>query len=172
MILRVLFKTSNYLELMAKIVCIICLSLMTIIMGSEVIARNLFHHSITWASEMTTNFLGTWFIFIGASVPLKKGQLVSIQFIKSKVPEKASDIITILLEVMTLVFLAYVIRYGIVLTRLAMPQPSPALMWPFGYSYLGIVVGCCFMFYQTLSLILKQIFIKNNGQINKERLGI
>jgi TRAP-type C4-dicarboxylate transport system permease small subunit len=153
MILRILFKISDFLDLFAKGVSLVFLSLMTTIMVAEVIWRNLFM-SITWSEEVTTTFLGTWFVFIGASVPLRRGQLVSIQFIRSKLPEKVSRIAVVSGELMILAFLAVGVKYGFDLVNLAMTQPSPSLMFPMGYAYLGIPVGCSIMFYQTVMLML------------------
>ncbi len=154
MILKILFKLSDFLNIFAKGLSGICLSLMIIIMISEVIWRNLFM-SITWSEEVTATFLGTWFIFVGASVPLKAGQLISIQFIKSHLPREVATTVTIAGGLMTLIFLSLVITYGFNLVKITISQPSPALMWPMGYAYMAVPVGCIIMFYQTLILMLQ-----------------
>jgi len=56
---------------------------------------------------------------------------------------------------MTLTFLLVPIRYGIDLVKLTLNQPSPSLMWPVGYAYLAIPVGCSIMFYQTFILMIQ-----------------
>ena len=154
MVLKILFRISDFLNLFAKGFSGICLGLMIIIMIAEVIWRNSFM-SITWSEEVTATFLGTWFIFVGASVPLKGGQLIGVQFIKSRLPMKVAITVTIAGGLMTLIFLSLVTKYGFNLVKITMSQPSPALMWPMGYAYLAVPVGCLIMFYQTLILMLQ-----------------
>lgn len=154
MLIKLLLKLSDYLNIFAKALSGIFLALMIMIMISEVIWRNLFM-SITWSEETTATFLGTWFIFVGASVPLKAGQLISVQFIKSRLPRKIAAGVTIAGGLMTLIFLLLVIKYGFDFVKLTMTQPSPALMWPMGYAYLSIPVGGIIMFYQTLILMIQ-----------------
>lgn len=155
MILKILFKLSDFLNIFAKGVSLICLSLMTATMILEVIWRNLFM-SLTWSEEFAVTFLGTWFVFVGAAVPLKAGQMISIQFIKSILPQKVAPSVTIAGELMILFFLILIIKYGYDLVKLTMPQPSPALMYPIGYAYLAIPIGCIIMFYQTVILMLQR----------------
>lgn len=154
MILKILLKVGDFLDIFAKGVSIICLSVMAITMILEVIMRNLFT-SIIGSEEIATTFFGTWLIFVGAAVPLKAGQMVSIRFIKSILPRKIATTVTIIGEIMILIFLFVIIRHGFHLMKLTMPEPSPALGYPMGYAYLAVPVGCIIMFYQTVILMIE-----------------
>ena len=155
MVLRILIRMSDGLDVFAKAVSLVFLSVITMITIAEVIWRTFFM-SITWSEEVSTTFLGKWFIFIGAAVPLKKGQLVSIQFIQSILPQQIAKVVTFAGELMILCFLFVGIKYGFDLVSLTMTQPSPALMRPMGYAYLGIPVGCAIMFFQTVVLMIRR----------------
>jgi TRAP-type transport system small permease protein len=162
MMLRIFFRIGDWLNLFARAVSFICLCLMTIIMISEVIWRNLFS-SLIWAEEVAATFLGTWFIFIGASVALREGQLICVQVVRSLLPGQIGKVITYAGELMALIFLAVVIIYGFDLTKLAISQPSPALMYPMAYAYLAIPVGSILMFYQILVLMFRGKAISGGG---------
>lgn len=154
-VLGFLVRISDGLDLFAKGVSLVFLSLITLITITEVLWRTFFM-SLTWSEEVSTTFLGTWFVFIGAAVPLKRAQLVSIQLVETRLPMKMASLVTLAGQLLIMTFLLVGVRYGFELVGLAMTQPSPSLMYPMGYAYLGIPIGCAIMFYQTLILMLRK----------------
>ena len=142
----ILMKIGGALDKFAKAVAFICLCAMAIIMICEVVARNLFM-SITWSEEIVATFLGSWFVFVGATVPLRAGQMVSMSFVLDRLPRRAAHGVIVLGDVLILVFLGVVVKFGITLSAMTMSQPSPALMFPMGFAYMSIPVGCAIMFY-------------------------
>jgi len=153
MFLQMFFKIGDSLNLFAKAVSSTLLCLMTMTMILEVIWRNIFM-SLTWSEEAATTFFGTWFIFLGGSVALRASQLISIDFVVSLLPKRIGRVVITIGELMTVVFLIVVILNGIEMVALTLEQPSPALMIPMGYAYLAIPVGCFFMLYQTIVVML------------------
>jgi TRAP-type transport system small permease protein len=153
--LGLLFKISDGLDFFAKGVSLVFLSLITAVTIAEVLCRTFFS-SLTWSEEVTTTFLGTWFIFIGVAVPLKRAQLVSIQLVESRLPARMASVVTSIGQILIMFFLLVGVKYGLDLVALAINQPSPTLMYPMGYAYLGIPVGCMVMLYQTLILMVRK----------------
>jgi len=147
-------RISNSLNRAAEAFIIVDLAAMTVIVIADVVARSTVA-SLVWSEELGVRFLGTWFVFIGASVAFKRGQLVSIKFLVTKLSRRVEFWIQRIAGVLIASFIAMVLYFGIDLALFNFIQPSPIMGVPMGYAYLGVPVGSALMLVHALALVLE-----------------
>lgn len=140
-----------------SLVPIYCLYIITIIMFYQVISRYFFHYSIRWIEELS-RYLTICMVFFGGIFALKSDQLVRIKIIYDMFPKKYQKNITILINLLILVFLIIITYYGFQLSYLNIVrgQLSPALKIPLGLVYIIIPFSGIFMIIFTVYELFKK----------------
>lgn len=107
-------------------------------------ARSL-HHPVIWAVDAAT-FLFAWCVFLSADIAMRNDKLVSIDVLTSRLPEKARFYLKLFNYIIIILFLAFLIWYGLSLcytSRFVAFQGIP------GFSYtwvaLSVPVGSALM---------------------------
>jgi len=119
----------------------------------QVISRYVFKSPLFWTEE-TARYLLVWISFLGATTALKRNMHVAVNFLLNLFPEKTKSKIGLLGKIFILVFLAYTIRGGIILSRINLHQLSPALRIPMFWPYMVIPLSATIMFIHTLTSII------------------
>ena len=109
-------------------------------------------YPLGWAMD-TSTFLFAWAVFFSADVTMRKDRHVNVEILVNKFPKKIQNYLTLLNYIIIVVFLSFLIIYGIKLcfiTRFRAFQGIP------GFSYtwvtLSIPVGCASLL---LTILLK-----------------
>jgi TRAP-type C4-dicarboxylate transport system permease small subunit len=105
-----------------------------------VITRYITAQPATWAGEVAA-IAFAWSIFIGSSAALKRGMHVSIDMLVIVLPPPARRVVTIVGDVIVLIFLAIGLGLAIEFTAEAWDNPSSVLRIPMSTIYLSVVVG-------------------------------
>lgn len=112
-----------------------------------------------WTEELAT-FLMIWVGMLGASVALKRGSHLGIDYLVSKFSLR-SRLIT---EVFTFSFIGLFSLFGMFLggvylvsRTFELGQTSPALGLPFGYVYLAVPISGFFLVLYSLELLIERI---------------
>jgi len=99
-------------------------------------------YPIRWAMDFST-FLFAWAVFFSADVAMRKDRHVNVEILVNKLPKKVQNYLALLNYAIIIVFLVFLIVYGIKLcyiTRFRAFQGIP------GFSYtwvtLSVPVGC------------------------------
>lgn len=148
---------SDTVDRIAQILIQFALAAIVLLVLAEVIARNVVGTSFTWVEEVSMTFVGTWFVFIGASHALRAGMLISFDFLLQRMSHGLATAAFVISQLAIMVFLVIVIVYGMQLGLATMRQPSPALQLPMGIAYTGIVAGCALMALHTVTGIINRI---------------
>jgi len=121
-------------------------------------------YPIGWAMD-TSTFLFAWAVFFSADIAMRKNRHVSVEILVNRLPKKIQSYIALLNYVIIVVFLGFLIIYGIKLcfiTRFRAYQGIP------GFSYtwvtLSIPVGC--------TSLLITILLKMWNLIKSEKIPI
>ena len=121
-------------------------------------------YPIRWAMD-TSTFLFAWAVFFSADIAMRKNRHVSVEILVNRLPKKIQNYIALLNYVIIVIFLAFLIIYGIKLcfiTRFRAYQGIP------GFSYtwvtLSIPVGC--------TSLLITILLKMWNLIKSEKIQI
>ncbi|MDD3656757.1 MAG: TRAP transporter small permease [Atribacterota bacterium] len=121
-------------------------------------------YPIRWAMDAST-FLFAWAVFFSADITMRKDRHVNVEILVNRFPDKIKNYLTLLNYIIIIVFLFFLIVYGIKLcfiTRFRAFQGIP------GFSYtwvtLSIPIGC--------TSLLLTILLKIEHLIKSEKLQI
>ena len=122
---KILKFLNDYLE---ETICIILMSVMTIIIFIQVIMRYVMHNSLSWSEELA-RYCFVWLIYIGVAYGCKLMKHIKIDAALKLFPEKVRPYITIVGELLVLAFAAYIVVTGVELTykQWLFGKVSPAL---------------------------------------------
>ena len=111
----------------------------------NVVARYIFHSSLTWAGELTI-YLFLWSAFFGAVYCFKHDAHISISLLTDRVQPKYAKILMLLSNTLTLIFLMAVSWYGFEYLQLVieLEERSIDLDIPMWIPYLAIPVSFAF----------------------------
>jgi len=150
---------SKAIQWGSEIVVTYLMMAMSLIVFVEVISRYFLHFSLTWSSELA-RFLLMWVVFIGASLALKRGELVSIMFFANLFPPTLTRLINIGLHVLIFFFLFTGLWHGGIFLRFLVEsgQISPGLRIPMWWLYSSFSIGFLLMMLHTLSILGQLVF--------------
>jgi len=147
-------KVSRTSERIVQFTLVGMVGVMTVIIILQVFMRYLFLFSLSWSEEVA-RYLMIWGSFLGASLALKYGFHIGVEFVINRIPEKMRGWINLTAKLGMLLFLIYFTIGGFRLSWAVRDQDSPALLFSMAYAYLSAPVGGVFMIIQLLSLLVE-----------------
>ena len=147
-------KVSRTSERIVQFTLVGMVGVMTVIIILQVFMRYLFLFSLSWSEEVA-RYLMIWVSFLGASLALKYGFHIGVEFVINRIPEKMRGWINLTAKLGVLFFLIYFTIGGFRLSWAVRDQDSPALLFSMAYAYLSAPVGGVFMIIQLLSLLVE-----------------
>jgi TRAP-type C4-dicarboxylate transport system permease small subunit len=147
-------KVSRTSERIVQFTLVGMVGVMTVIIILQVFMRYLFLFSLSWSEEVA-RYLMIWGSFLGASLALKYGFHIGVEFVINRIPEKMRGWINLTAKLGVLFFLIYFTIGGFRLSWAVRDQDSPALLFSMAYAYLSAPVGGVFMIIQLLSLLVE-----------------
>jgi TRAP-type C4-dicarboxylate transport system permease small subunit len=147
-------KVSRTSERIVQYTLVGMVAIMTVIIILQVFMRYLFLYSLSWSEEVA-RYLMIWVSFLGASLALKYGFHIGVEFIINRIPEKMRGWINLTAKLGVLLFLIYFTIGGFRVSWAVRDQDSPALLFSMAYAYLSAPVGGVFMIIQLLSLLVE-----------------
>jgi len=146
-----LTKVYNIIGRVEQLISGFFLTVMVLIIFTAGFGRTI-GFPIRWAMDMST-FLFAWAVFFSADIAMRNNRHVSVDTFVSRLPKKLQNYIVLLNYIMIVIFLVFLIRYGILLcyiTRFRAFQGIP------GFSYtwvtLSMPVGSTFLL---MTILLK-----------------
>jgi len=121
----------------------------------NVVARYVFHSSLTWAGELTV-YLFLWSVFFGAAYCFKEDAHISVTVLLDRVNPKIAKILMIVSHIVTLIFLIAVSWYGYEYLQLVieLDERSIDLDIPMWIPYLAIPVSFAFAGYRVAQKLI------------------
>lgn len=122
----------------------------------QVVSRYVLNSPIGWTEELS-RFAAVWMTFIGASVALRQGELVALEFLTSRLTGLSKRVALVLAHGCAIFFTVVLIKYGfkLFLFTLETQQKTPALQVPIAYAYLSLPVGGIAMLIQEALIVLE-----------------
>lgn len=139
----------------------ILLMTMTLIIFLQVVARYVFHNSLSWSEEIG-RYLFVWITFIGAALAIPRKAHVSLDSFVKKLPPKAQNFFHLFSYLIMLFFGFIIIKAGIPMLNLGKKQVSAALQLPMIYIYLIIPFSGAIMVYYLLKDIADHLRFKGD----------
>lgn len=164
-------RSTRFLDYLEKIIMTIIgvmLMIMTASIFYQVILRYIFDAANVWAEELT-RYLFVWITFLGASVAIRRSRHLTIEFFINLLGKRAKAILQIIIYTFTLIFLAVVLKNGIVLVLRTTNTLSAGMMIPMAIPYAAIPAGAFLMILYSIELILKQLAIVKNYDVCKQK---
>lgn len=145
---------SDGVDKVVRLFMQLSLAIIVLLVLAEVFARNVLDSPLFWIEEVAVTYLGTWFVFVGASHAMKIGMLISVELLRERLPPKAAALVFVAAQAAIVLFLIVIIVYGTRLTAMTLDQRSPALQLPVGLAYFGIVAGCAVMLLHSCAAVV------------------
>ncbi|HSD39291.1 MAG TPA: TRAP transporter small permease [Rhodocyclaceae bacterium] len=116
------------------------LALMVVMVFGNVVLRYVFNSSIL-SSEEVSRFLFVWVVFVGSVLALKDNAHLGVHMVTEKLPMKAQRVCKFLGDLMTFLCCLMMIWGTWKLVVMNLHNAAPVTGMPYGYVYIGGVVG-------------------------------
>jgi len=147
-------KVSHIAEKVVQYTLVGMVAIMTVIIIIQVFMRYIFLYSLSWSEEVA-RYLMIWVSFLGASLALKYGFHIGVEFVITRIPEKMRAWVNLVAKLAILIFLIFFTIGGFRVSWAVRDQDSPALLFSMAYAYLSAPVGGFFMIIQLLHLLVE-----------------
>lgn len=129
------------------------LAVMTVLVVWQVGARYIMKAPIPW-TEQLSKYLFIWLVLVNSAYIFGRKEHMSITFFKEKLPEKMQSVVNYLLEIVVLIFAAFVLVWGgYMALKIGIPQKDAALNISMGYVYAALPLsGLLTIFYSVCNL--------------------
>jgi TRAP-type C4-dicarboxylate transport system permease small subunit len=158
---HILGQVSHFLNQFALQLCVYLAALDLAVVMLEVISRSA-GAAIVWTEELS-RWLLVWMTFIGGSIVLKERGHVQLEFFISLFPNRVKKIITLVSDLLVLVFLFFFTVLAWENTLQSMSVRGDIIIVPLFYPKLGMVFGGFLMIVYAVLGILKP-FLKKDIQ--------
>lgn len=154
-------------------VCEISLVALVLMVGFEVLSRNLFGLSFSGV-EILSGYVLVLLTFLGGSVALRAGSVYRMQFVEGNFHPFLASILAILVHLVAIIFLSLIVYYSskLVLSSFARGVTSQAnasiKLW---WLQVVIPVGCSTMIMILISGLIKKSQLVKARLLSKRRPG-
>jgi TRAP-type C4-dicarboxylate transport system permease small subunit len=104
--IKLLIRLNGYLAAVEKVLVTVLTGLIALILMCQVVLRYVFSRPLFWAEEACVELM-VFMSLIGFSLLLDKKQMISIEFIAERFPQKIRQGLSLILQVISLVTIAY-----------------------------------------------------------------
>ncbi|HBT47612.1 MAG TPA: TRAP transporter small permease [Peptococcaceae bacterium] len=118
--------------------------LMVVVIFVQVIARYVFHNSLSWSEEIG-RYLFIWITFLGAVIGVKERLHVGVDVAVKAMPAGVQRILVLVGNLLMIVFVVYMLQGSFKLLDLGRNQVSPATSIPMLYPYLILPLASILM---------------------------
>jgi TRAP-type C4-dicarboxylate transport system permease small subunit len=142
---------------LAKILCVVLFTLLVGIVGVSVLFRYVLIIPMVWA-EQAACYISIWIAFIAASLAFRRRAHIGLDILVNAMSAGAAGFIRMVSNVLVIVFLIFMIYWGIKHCFEVRTQMSPvvfgiSMTWP----YLAIPIGGIFMLIQEMHIVLNDM---------------
>ena len=155
MLVHGIHKLSDILDKLMEVVIVFMLGAMVVITGAQIVFR-IFFTSLAW-SEEATRYLLIWSTLLGAGCVYKHAGHISITLLQDLLPEKAKDVIQILIHGLCILLFALIVFYGIKYFGKQGKQLSATMRLPMKYVYTSIPLGAGIMIVHGVDAVLQHL---------------
>lgn len=153
-------KLTKHIQMALKVLCAVVICSLTVILGLQIIKRNVLLSSFTWAEELSTISM-VWITFLGAALATINNQHTRIDFFIRKLPDKVYHSILVFDNTLCIAFCCILIKYSWRAIGKNLNNLTPALKLPISVNYAGLFLGCVLMvLFFVLRTVLEVMYLK------------
>lgn len=151
-----------------EIIAGICLTIMSILAFTNVLARYFFHASFSFSDEITT-YLFVLLSLIGASIAAKRHEHLGFTVIEDLVPPTVKKILNFISYLMAVIFTSIIFYYGILMvtSQYTLGQKTAGMQWPEWIFGSFVPIGSFFVLIRFLQILIHIISGKNRKDERK-----
>lgn len=148
-------------ENIEKVLCAICLALMSAIIVAQVFFRYVLNNSLSWSEEVA-RYLFVWMVYLGISLGVKTDKHICVDAVYTIIPKGLKKGYAIVGYFLFLIFAVAIVYYGIAVVgmQISTGQLSPATGIPMQYVYAAPVVGMILTVIRLVQKILQTAKMK------------
>ena len=123
-----------------NVVVVTLFAIVVIVVSAQVFSRYVINLSIRWADELS-RFAFVWLIYIGGAVTIRDGRNVCFDLILESLKGKKWKVMFTLVTLVSLLFLALMTYFGVLVCKIEASESSPIMHWPMQIVCLAIPLG-------------------------------
>ncbi|WP_296972116.1 TRAP transporter small permease [Tepidanaerobacter sp. EBM-38] len=146
-------------------ICVVLMSVMTVLIFVQVIMRYVFSNSLSWSEELA-RYVFIWLIYLGISYGAKIRKHIKIDAAMKLFPASIRPYVTIVGDICFFLFAVYITitGYKYVGMQATFNKVSPALHIPYKYVFAAPMVGFCLVCYRQYQTIKYRIDCIKRGE--------
>lgn len=151
-----------------EIIAGICLTIMSVLAFTNVLARYFFHASFSFSDEITT-YLFVLLSLVGAAIAAKRHEHLGFTVIEDLVPPHIKRILNFISYLMAVIFTSIIFYYGIlmVISQYTLGQKTANMQWPEWIFGSFVPIGAFFVLIRFLQILIHIISGKNRENERK-----
>jgi TRAP-type C4-dicarboxylate transport system permease small subunit len=143
-------QVSTALRRCTELIMMVMMAFLVVVVVASVIFRYVLLSPLSWSEEVG-RYVMIWLGFLGASLAIREGQHVGVEFVVNRVPPRLGTWLWGLARAGVAAFLLVVMIYGFSLVANLWDQLSPVLEIRMTWPYLAIPVGSLLMLIQLVT---------------------
>lgn len=146
----------------------VCLTVMSVLAFTNVLARYFFHASFSFSDEITT-YLFVLLSLVGAAIAAKRHEHLGFTVIEDLVPPRIKRILNFISYLMAVIFTSIIFYYGIlmVISQYTLGQKTAGMQWPEWIFGSFVPIGSFFVLIRFLQILIHIISGKNREDERK-----
>lgn len=155
--MKALRKINKGISAIEKVALIICFIYMTVALSIQVFGRYLFKMGFTWTEE-TARYIMIWSVFIGAAYIALNMEHIKVAIIEERLKtEKSKKILLLIQNIVGLIFVIIVLRYGFMQLSIAKLSVSANTGLSMLFPYMVFPVSMILLTYSFFYRIVENI---------------
>ena len=151
-----LSRIVNFLDATTRVLSVGIVVAILSVMLAQVFARYVLNNSIIWSEEGSVYLLG-WLVFFGAAVVMRRWEHISILTFIGLLPIRVRSLVLMFGKLLTLVFFAYVLIYGIEVFNAKFHTVSGTMNISSKWAKLAVPVGASIILVYILDVFLADL---------------
>lgn len=138
------------------------LTALLLVVGAQIFARYVLNHSLFWSEELA-RYLFIYLVFLGAAIVLRREGHIRVSFFVEKLPPGPRRVVAVLGDILLLAFVGIVLIQSVRLAIMVWTVPTAALLIPWTFVYLGILLGMAAMVLVMLGALWRHVTGHTDG---------
>lgn len=148
-------KISNLVLRAEEVLAGGMLCLIAVLIFWSAIARTI-GMPVNWAQDVSL-LAFAWLIFIGSDIIIKTGNLIRIDMLVNLFPKSIQKILTLIFDLLMLLFLLVLIVYGFILVSQSWNRTFNTMKLSYAWCTLAVPVGALLMFVSAIEKLINDI---------------
>lgn len=158
-----IIKVIDGMNKVIKVILAASIGAMSLVIVTQVIFRYFFHHTFTWAEELS-RYLMVLSVFLGAALAIRTQSLIAVEVLAENISQRARKILKLFVYTLCIIFFIVLLVVSIQMVGDVSRQLSPALQIKMSIPYMAIPIGAAALILNSIAVILELIMNKKSEE--------